>query len=149
VTDAQGNYTTFDPPLSFTYTHSTANDANGDSSHNNKKFLLNYGGPGELWGFPWEEDADNQRWYSAVTLADGVELDNGNYVVKAIEKEQTMQVQDLSVCSALNIDVILTDPALALPTANDIGDVSHTLAGKPVVTAAPAVVEGELQIQIP
>ncbi len=143
VSDVQGNVSTFDRPLQFTYTHSAANDANANSGHNGDKFLLQYGGEGELWGFPWEEDSDTGRWYAAVTLADGVQLGNG-FVVKAIEKEQTMQT-DAGGCTALNIGSLFTDPALALPTASDIGTVSFTLAEKPVVTDAPAVIEGELQ----
>ncbi|MDQ1362569.1 MAG: hypothetical protein QG652_429, partial [Pseudomonadota bacterium] len=145
VTDAQGNVASFDRPLQFTYTHLTANDANGSSSHNNKKFMLQYGGAGELWGFPWEEDAETHRWQSSVTLADGVVLTAGNntFLVKAIEKQQTMQ-DDNANCGTLNVDSLFT--SLPLPAADSTtGAVSFTLADKPVVTDAPAVIEGELQ----
>ena len=146
VSDAQGNVSTFDRPLQFSYTHSTANDANDSSDHNGDKFFLQYGGDGELWGFPWEEDSETNRWYAAVTLADGVQLSDSthDFVVKAVEKEQTMQ-QDAGGCTGLNIASLFTDTSLALPTASDIGTVSFTLAEKPVVTDAPAVIEGELQ----
>jgi len=146
VSDSMGNISTFDRPLQFSYTHSTANDANTSSSYNGKKFFLEYGGVGELWGFPWEEDIETNRWYSAVTLADGAQLTNGSntFAVKAIEKEQTMR-DDNAGCNGLNVSTLLTDPALTLPTAADIGTVSINLAGKPNVTAAPAVIDGELQ----
>jgi hypothetical protein len=146
VSDAQGNIASFDRPLQFNYTHSTANDANGSSSHDGKKFLLQYGGEGELWGFPWEEDQDTRRWHSAVTLADGVQLSDASndFVVKGIEKEQTMK-DDSGGCGALNIASLFNDPALVLPTVADIGGVSFSLSDKPEVSDPPAVIEGELQ----
>ena len=146
VADAQGNITTFDKPLQFSYEHSTANDANGSSSSNGKRFFLEYGGQGDLWGFPWEEDTETGRWHTAVTLADGVTLTDGTneFVVKAIEKEQTMK--DSNSCGALNVDSLLG--SLPLPTVNDMGEVSIALSDRPVVTAAPAVVEGELKINL-
>lgn len=144
VVAGDGTIATFDKPVDLAYTHSTANDANGDATYDGKKFRLNYGGPGELWGFPWAEDADG-RWHSSVTLADAVELTDGTstFVVKGMEKEQTMADQDISLCSALSVSGLST--TLPLPTASDIGTVSFTLSSKPVVTDAPAVIEGELQ----
>ncbi len=144
VTDAQGLVASFDRPLQLAYTHSTANDANGSSSHNGKKFMLQYGGVGELWGFPWVEDMETRRWQSSVTLADGVQLTDGNntFLVKAMEKQQTLQ-DDNANCGSLDISTVFTD--VSLPTAASIGAVSFTLAAKPVVTDAPAVIEGELQ----
>ena len=66
-----------------------------------------------------------------------------NFVSKGMEKEQTMKAQALSLCSALSVEGLAT--TLPLPTAADIGTVSFSLSDKPVVTAAPAVIEGELQ----
>lgn len=147
VTNSNNAVSSFDPPLRFTYTHSTANDANGSNSHDGKKFMLEYGGVGQLWGFPWVEDDNNQRWHAAVTLADGVELANGDntFVVKAIEKEQTMRSVDVAECSAFDLNAVLNNPDITLPTASAIGNVSFTLADKPNVTDAPAVIEGEIQ----
>lgn len=144
VKTSDGSYASFDKPLEFNYTHSTANDANGDTTFDGKKFRLQYGGPGELWGFPWVNDADG-RWHASVTLADQAVLTDGthNFVIKGMEKEQTMKDQDDSSCSALNVNSLAT--TLPLPTAADIGTVSFKLSDKPVVTAAPAVIEGELQ----
>ena len=144
VTNAQNVVATFDRPLQLAYTHSTTNDANGSSSHDGNKFMLQYGGVGELWGFPWVEDSETQRWMSPVTLADGVTLSDGtnSYLVKAVEKQQTMR-DDNAGCTGLDISTVFTD--LSLPNAASIGSVSFTLAAKPNVTNAPAVIEGELQ----
>jgi hypothetical protein len=144
VADANGNFASFDRPLSINYTHSTANDRNADATFDGKKFLLQYGGTGELWGFPWVEDGD--RWHSAVTLNDGVTLSDGSndFLVKAIEMEQTM-LEDAGGCGDLNIVGLFSDSGLALPTADDIGTVDFGLSDKPAVTDAPAVIEGEVQ----
>lgn len=146
VSDSQGVLATFDRPLQFNYTHSTANDANGSSTYDGDKFLLEYGGPGDLWGFPWVDSGENNRWYAAVTLADDVELSSGSntFVVKAIEKELSIQ-DDPAGCAALNVDTLFADPALTLPTANELGTISFTHADKPVVTDPPAIIEGEPQ----
>lgn len=147
VSNAQGDVVDFDRPLQFAYTHTVANDQNNDSSHDGDTFLLQYEGVGNLHGFPWIEDAESGRWHSAVTLKDGTVLTDGtnNFVVKAIESEQTMQ-EDAAGCSALNIDSLFTDPALALPVIdNTVGAVSFALSDKPTVTDAPAAIGGELQ----
>ncbi len=147
VRDAQGNVLSFDRPVQFNYTHITANDANNDSSYDGKKLFLEYGGNGELWGFPWTEDSETHRWHAAVTLKDGIILTDGannTYLVKAVEKEQTMK-DDNAGCSSLNINSLFTDSSLELPDASDIGAVSITLNQKPVVTDAPKVIEGEIQ----
>ncbi len=138
------SFASFDRPLSMSYTHSTANDRNDDASFNGKKFLLQYGGPGELWGFPWVEDGE--RWYSAVTLNDGVTLSDGSndFLVKAIEMEQTM-LEDVDGCVGLDIAGLFADAELTLPTADDIGTVDFGLSDKPSVSDAPAVIEGEVQ----
>ncbi len=141
---SDSSYASFDKPLEFNYTHSTANDANGDTAFNGKKFRLNYGGPGELWGFPWTESVDG-RWHASVTLADKISLTAGanSFIIKGMEKEQTMKDQALSACAALSVTGLGT--TLPLPTASEIGTVSFSLSDKPSVTAAPAVIEGELQ----
>jgi len=154
---SDSSYVAFDRPLQFNYTFAAGDNRNAnDTAQVGKKFMLQYGGPGELWGFPWEQDANNpNRWRSAVTLKDGVLLNDGssNYIVKAIELEESMQLAnvndatDLSACTGASLDAasLFTDAAMALPSAGDIGTVSITLADKPAVTAAPAVINGELQ----
>lgn len=148
---AGGALASFDKPLQFTYTHSTLDDANADTAYNNKKFQLQYGGPGELWGFPWMEDATNPgHWRSAVTLKDGVRLtpDGGTtwFVAKGIEQEQTMKSAPAAGdCAAANLSVTgLNNTDMPFLLASDIGTVSITLPA-PTVTTAPAVIEGVLQ----
>ncbi len=147
ITDSSGNIAKFDRPLRMSYIHSTANDANGNSRHDGDKFVLDYQGHGELHGFPWVGDKETGRWHAAVTLLDGVVLSDGSndFIVKAIDKEQTMQSKDASVCSDLNIDSLFSDTTLALPNASDIGSINITLSEAPIITDAPAVIEGELQ----
>jgi hypothetical protein len=144
-----GLYENFDKPLQFNYTFEAADNRNPSSASAlaqvGKKFLLQYGGPGELWGFPWEEDGSG-RWRSSVTLKDGVILSDGTdtYIVKAIEMEQGMSPVALASCATAGLD---TSAAMSLPilTVSDIGTVGITLADKPNVTSAPAVIDGELQ----
>ena len=147
VTDANDQVETFSPPLHFPYTHSTENDANNDPTYDGKKFVLEYNGPGNLWGFPWVSDDDGRRWHRAITLADGTELSDGNntFVVKAVESEQSMQAVNSTECDSLDAASVLSDPNLTLPTSADLNAISNTVADKPVVTDAPAVIEGELQ----
>ena len=147
VVDSTGTIASFDKPLRFLYTHTTANDANGDATFDGKKFMLEYNGPGNLHGFPWVEDIDTRRWHSAVTLADGVQLTDGTnlFAVKGIEMEQTMQDVAVGDCAPLDVSTIFANPTLALPTVIDIGTVSFTRADMPDVTDAPAVIDGVVQ----
>jgi len=151
ATDAIGQTVVFDRPLQVPYIHSSANDANGSDEFQDRRFLLQYGGPGNLGGFPWVQDGDSDRWHAAVTLADGVVLaDNSNsFVVRALEKEQSMRDVDLADCDGLDADAAYGDPSLALPGVDDIGAVSFTLADRPQVDGAPAVIEGQVQGESP
>jgi hypothetical protein len=147
ATDSDGVPVDFDRPLSFQYVHSTENDANSRADYDGKRFMLDYGGAGNLHGFPWVEDGNTMRWYPAVTLADGVILSNGDneFVVKAVEKEQSMREIDVAGCVGLDASAALTDASLALPDIDDIGTVSFTLADRPTVAGPPAVIDGEVQ----
>ena len=102
-----------------------------------------------MHGFPWEEDSTTGRWYSAITLKDGTALTDGtnNFILKAMESQQTMQQVNESQCTGagLVISGLFNNTDLALPALNDVSEVSHTLAGKPTITDAPAVIDGEVQ----
>ena len=138
-----GGVVSFDKPLQMTYQYALGDDPNGDNFAAGSPFLLEYGGPGELWGFPWEDDGTG-RWYSALTLKDGITLTDGtnNFKLRGMEKEQTMRdVARSPGCDALNVDTVLS---LALPTAV-AGTPSFAWGEMPTVTDAPAVIEGELQ----
>ena len=136
----------FDRPMQFLYTHSNDSDRNtGDSQYAGQSFLLEYGGPGDLWGFPESEsDGRHMRGFS---LADGTALSNqsGAYVVKATELEKRMRELATEACTqgedALSLDAALD---ISLPTADDVSDISFGLGDKPQVDDSPRVVGGEI-----
>jgi hypothetical protein len=107
VLDEAGDAVQFDAPLQFLYTHETANDANADPAFDGLATMLDYGGPGMLWGIPHEEvdlDGDLQpdRWLPLFSLADGTILGpNGEYVAKAIDSELNMLESASPMPSAL------------------------------------------------
>ncbi|MBL8843555.1 MAG: hypothetical protein JNL90_18690 [Planctomycetes bacterium] len=144
--DGNGDAVTFDPPLQFAYVHSQANDRNDDPTFDGATFVLQYGGPGELHGLPYDSldlDGDTvpDRWYPLANLADGILVGptGVEYVVKAIEVEQNL-VLDGAGAPQLNLGgaAILALPDGSSYVAPDNGDT-------PVVTDAPAVIAGELQ----
>jgi hypothetical protein len=147
ATDASGATVDFDRPLQISYAHSLVNDANGSAEYHGKRFMLQYGGAGDLHGFPWLEDGNSGHWYPAVTLADGVVLGEGDvsFIVKAVEKEQSMRELEAGECSGLDADSAYSDPSLGLPAAGDIGAVSFALSDRPQVEGPPAVIEGVVQ----
>ncbi len=155
VKDDSGEYVQFDAPIQMLYKHSDSNDMNwedGDqqTEYHNATYKLEYGGVGELWGIPWDQDDTTDRWNNVFTLKDGTTLSDGttSYVVKGIDREQTMtEVGDTAICTG-QMDV---DTSLALPTVDDVDGITDDMASyanRPVVTDAPAVIDGEVQIVI-
>ena len=144
VKDGNGSLVSFDKPIEFSYTHSTANDRAGSSTYDGNVFMVGYGGNGDFWGIPFENACENDstcngmdRWFPAFNIKDGVTMGpNGEYVIKAREIERKMQ-PETGTCT-----VVVNDPAAPLPDGvtgtADIGDM-------PTVDAAPAVIGGELQ----
>ncbi len=144
--DSQGDYLDFEPPVQFTYTHSTANDKNGSSEHDGQTFQLQFYGQGELQGIPHEAvdlngDGEFDRWYPIFDIADGTVIGpQGNeFLVRGIEMEQRLAA-DNGACTGLNPNdaLILTTPDGSSFEQPNIGD-------KPVVTGPPAVIAGEVQ----
>lgn len=89
VVDANGDYATFQPPLSFAYTHTTEKDVNNDSTFNNKKFRLEY--DGFSVNIPWEYDTVTGQWVPQINIADGTVMGpNNEYVIKGIEEALIM-----------------------------------------------------------
>lgn len=140
--DVAGDAVVFDPPLEFTYTHSTANDANGSSSHEARTFLLSYSGPGGLHGIPangqdLDGDGNPDRWLPVFSIADGTHVGpDGRYLVKAIESEYTLQ-PDPGQCGALDIGAV---GGLALPDSSAWTE--PDTGSTPEVLDAPRVIEG-------
>lgn len=147
---------TFDDPLIFNSADQTGTvqTAMGASS------FLQYYGPRDLYGLPWECSTDGgatytaqsgsncdaaQLWRPRAGLANGTVLtdDTGKeYVTKVQESMKVMASVAASNCSTLTLDDGTVYPAL---TASDITEVTNTWADKPTVTAAPRVVEGVVQ----
>ena len=145
----QGVPVSFDDPINFFYTHTTANDADGSAEFDGKKVFLTYGGDRNLWGIPGNEvdmdgDGFGDRWYPMFSIADGALMGpNGDeYVVKAVDMELFMTVSTDPVPSALTTALGLAD-SLALPTIAAWTDPTGT--AKPIVTADPKVVAGVIQ----
>lgn len=148
IDNATSEAVTFDKPLQMTYQHSTANDRAGDDTYDGRTFMLEYGGKGQLWGFPMDDvngddEGGNHRFYPVFNLKDGTALDDdtGNYVVKALEIEQFMQEKDVSECSGLSLNSV---PAAATSLTADY-DVQ--IGAMPVIDAdqPAAVVAGVVQ----
>ena len=145
VTDSDGAPVSFDRPMQFQYTVDAGDDFN-DDDHAGKTFFVQYGGPGDLWGFPWVENDDEKftRWYPEVNLNQGVELNDGTdtFVVKPMEMEQTLVSVDAAECSSLS----LGDADLLTLLDQSAVTVSFGWSDRPTPASdAPAVVEGELQ----
>ncbi|MEZ6014163.1 MAG: hypothetical protein R3F49_03545 [Planctomycetota bacterium] len=144
--DALGDPVVFDRPIEFLYTHSTANDMNDDSTYDGQSFFLSYNGSGNLHGVPFDPfdldgDMDPDRWYPRFSIADGTLMGpNGDeYAIRAIEVEQTLNED---VGGAPLLDVTTAD-GLALPDGS--GYETPDVGTRPEVTAAPAVINGEVQ----
>lgn len=136
LSDAAGTIVSFDKPLEFTYRHQDTNDRSGDAGdYANQTLLLNYGGHGDLWGIPGYEDTANGFWLPVFSIADAVVMGaSDEFVVKALEIEQTMAEADS--CSAL----ALNDPAAPVPDSVT-GDLNNDVM--PEVTDAPRYIAGE------
>lgn len=136
--DSSGNYLSFDRPIQFTYQHTSANDRSGNAGvYAQQTFLLNYGGNGSFWGVPSATDGDG-RYQPAFSIADGVVMGSSNqYVIKALEIEQTMQTAP-GECGSL----VLSDPAAPVPTGVT-GDAN--IGTMPTVSDEPAVIAGVTQ----
>jgi hypothetical protein len=140
-----GQFASFDKPLHFTYTVGVGDDLNGNA-HDGATYLLQYGGPGELQGFPWVAAQGSNRWYAEVNLHDGVVLTEDStatqMVLRPVEMEQTMNSTVAGDCSLLDTTGA---KALSIPTASD-SSVSFNWSDRPTnAPEAPAVIEGVLQ----
>jgi len=132
VKASDGTLQTFDKPISMTYTHTTANDRIGDTTYNGKKYQMQYGGFGDLWGIPWVGEGDatqeRQRWYPIFALKDGTKLSDGttNYVVKALDIERKPNATAASNCSSMTAGSNTEPAADATLTFDDPGDPTAT-----------------------
>jgi len=139
-----GTPVTYDPPLSFLYTHTTANDANNSSDHDGETVFIQYAGYGGLWGIPHTEDKETGRWYPAFSIADGAVMGpNGDeYVIKAVDSELFLR-PSTATPSATLMDALDLAGSLVPPAFSEW--VNPSDQAKPKVTDAPKVVAGEIQ----
>lgn len=111
--DAAGAVASFDRPKEISYTHSTANDFDGNSKYDGKSFRLSYGGPGQLWGIPMKYNAEFARPAPMFAIKTGSKA--GDYTVHAVRGEQYMKKESSTEkCASLD-----TGAVPALPTAVD------------------------------
>jgi hypothetical protein len=84
-----GTYATFDPPLSFSYTHLTANDLNGSSRNDGKQFRVEF--DGFSVNLPCSYNQNSDQWEPIINIKDGVLMGpNGVYVIKGTEEAMVM-----------------------------------------------------------
>ncbi|MGF1718222.1 hypothetical protein L4D08_25525 [Photobacterium chitinilyticum] len=147
---ADQSFYEFDKAINFIYTHQTANDRNGESSSDNTQVMLEYHGPGNLHGIPWEQT--NGQWDAQFSIADGTEVytdTNGNrYVVKATGIDKRFLPAAGGATDCTNSGLNLTGASvLSLPTAANIPTISTTWQDKDSLTVAdePRVIHGETQ----
>lgn len=138
--DVMGDAVVFEPPVQFTYTHTTATDANGDATYDGQSFLLSYNGPGDLYGVP-SADNGNGRYYPLFSIESGtlVGPTGTEYVIKAVEVEQSLNLA-VGQCGALDLA-----PAQAMVLPDGSNYEVPSMGARPVVTDSPAVITGTVQ----
>lgn len=109
---ADGKLATFDRPLDLAYTHTAANDFDGDDKNPaiGKLWRLNYGGPGQLWGMPFREFEDVGFAGSLFSIAPGTKI--GAYTVFPVRGEQRMRAAPATACAKLDVTGMPTLPKL-------------------------------------
>ncbi len=152
IKDSSDQFAKFDPPMKLAYTHSQTNTSAYDYKYNGSKFILEYGGFGNLHGIPGRcidtdtgETAsceENVRWIPEFSIRPGVTVTDAadattEYVVKPLHGEQRMTNVALSNCGTLTLT------SYDLPTISDWED--PDIGTKPEVTDAPAVIAGVVQ----
>ena len=148
----------FEQPLrvEYTYTTNSTNPAAVNTKYNGTKFFLDYNGFGELHGIPGKcvdfetgetvaSCNETTRWVPEFTIPEGATASytkNGttyNTRIKPLQMEQRMVKLENSECGTLPFG------SYTLPTIAEWVD--PALGTEPAVTAAPAVIAGEVKVQ--
>jgi hypothetical protein len=160
VKGANGQFLLFDAPLQVNFQVPTGT-AFGEFA--GQSMVLQYGGFGELWGLPGvcvsrdtnamvSCDNEHSRYVPAFviphdTVKGRVTGGANTYLVKWLEREIRFARKSLGTCSTAQLQapvgVVLPTSALLKNPANASADVY--LGAKPVVTAAPRVIHGEIK----
>ena len=128
-----GSTISFNPPINFAYDHETANDRNGTALYNGKKFGLEYGGNGNLWGIDWDQvdptcsgmDCDYQP---QISIEDGVVVDlgaseGGQHVILARRMDlKPTALGSTATCTNKGLDVSSAATMPSLPSIESIID---------------------------
>lgn len=136
VKDGNGNFVSFDAPISFSYTHTTANDINGVSTQDGKTFRLEYDGFSVQ--IPWKYDETTDEWEPQINIKDGTLMgpSGSDYAIKGTEEALVMAE--------------IPDPGVTFPS-NSVGEPTLTydatktaLVGDVPTTAQLKVIKGEI-----
>ena len=143
IKDANDVTVAFDAPIEFLYEHSTAADLNDSSDYDGDSFLLQYGGTGDLHGFPHEQvdlngDGNPDVYQPLVNIKAGVVMGptGVEYILRPIRVEQTLTL-DPGAAPGLNL---ADADSLVLPEISEF--VTPTNGEDPDVQAPPAVING-------
>jgi hypothetical protein len=152
IKNTSNQFEKFDAPMKVTYTHAQTDSSAYDYKYNGSKFVLEYGGFGNLHGIPGRCIDRNTgattscngevRWVPEFSIKPGVTVANAadstiEYVIKPLHGEQRMSNVDLANCSSLSLTTY------ELPGISDW--VNPAIGSKPVITDAPAVIGGVVQ----
>jgi hypothetical protein len=160
VKDSGGNFVAFDAPLQLTYTVPMGARY---GQYAGKSIVLQYGGFGDLWGIPgycvsrltnaqMTCNSEEARYVPAFVIpydatAGAVSDGTTTYLVKWLDREIRFAQKPLSACSAAGLTV---PNDVTLPTASVLKDTTDSssdvyIGAKPVVTAAPRVIHGDVK----
>lgn len=128
--NASGQFVTFDAPLELPYTHTQANDfdGNSDTAVVGKSYRLSYNGPGQLHGIPWKYNADVGRHMPLFSIKPGVKV--GNYTILPLEGEQRLAKTAEANCSAIPLTTMPPLPTMEQRLINHgsgLGDANSVL----------------------
>ncbi|HEV7914133.1 MAG TPA: hypothetical protein VGP22_10215 [Albitalea sp.] len=161
VKDSGGNVVAFDAPLQVSYAVPASGAQYGPYA--GKSIVLQYGGFGELWGIPGHcvsrltndkvscETQDSRYVPAFVVPFDEVigRVSNGSsqMLAKWLDREIRFARKDPAVCATAGVTL---PSGLTLPTAALLQDPSDStsaiyIGAKPVVTAAPRVIHGDVK----
>ena len=145
----------FSPPLNFTYDHTTSNDRNASSTYNGKKFGLEYGGSGNLWGIDWSKEDPtcqmNCDYLPQISIKDGVEVDttgdsSNDHVLLARRMDLRPSTVSEATCTDKGLSVASSASAPSTPAIETIIDfgTSDEPTGGSLVSTEVCVVDNIL-----
>ena len=150
-----GTVISFSPPLNITYEHSTSNDRNASSTYNSKKFGLEYGGSGNLWGIDWAKEdpscQNNCDYLPQISIKDGVEVDttgdgSDDHVLLARRIDLRPSTVSETTCTDKGLSVASSATAPSNPSIETIIDfgTSDEPTGGSLVSTEVCVVDNVL-----